>query len=249
LKYSTVLNQLERCIHPVTRSDLKLQVLGKSLNGRPILKIQMGIQGRRRILLSAGIHGDEPAGIFAILQLLEQSLLAPYLNHWEIIILPCLNPDGFEQGTRNNAEDIDLNRQFKLLNPPLEVKLAQSVFDIPFDLTLELHEDIDSPGYYLYQKSITGSINHQLGKKILQKITAIMPVNQQAEIDGMPATNGVIDRLKDPVEMDFWPMALFSFHKGTSCCFTLETASKFPMTDRVAGHSRAVLTALNHFQS
>lgn len=249
MKYSSVLNQFERCFHPATRSDLKLQVLGKSLNDRPILKIQMGIQGRKRALLSAGIHGDEPAGVFAILQLLEQSLLTPYLNNWEIIILPCLNPDGFEQSTRNNFEDIDLNRQFKLLDPPLEVKLAQSVFDIPFDLTLELHEDIDSPGYYLYQKSKTGSKNHQLGNIILQKIGPIMPVNQQTEIDGMPATNGVIDRLKDPVEMDFWPMAMFSFHKGTPCCFTLETGSKFPMTDRIASHRQAVLTALDNFRS
>lgn len=249
MKYLSVVNQFERCSPTVPGSNASLQVLGKSLNNKPILKIQMGIQGRKRVLLSAGIHGDEPAGVFATLHLLEQSLLNPYLDDWEIVILPCLNPDGFEQNKRNNAEDIDLNRQFKSLAPPQEVKLAQSVFDIPFDLTLELHEDIDSPGYYLYQKTITASNNHQLGNRMLQKIAPFMPVNQQTEIDGMPATNGVIDRLKDPVDMDFWPMALFSFHKGTSCCFTLETGSKFPMEDRIAGHCRAVLTALDHFQS
>ncbi len=221
--------------------------IGKTESNYPILKIQMGTHGNKRALISAGIHGDEPAGALAILQLLEQSLLQSFLETWEIIILPCLNPYGFEHNTRNNAEDIDLNRQFKLDNPPLEVKLAQSVFASPFDLTLELHEDVDSPGYYLYQKSQFHDKNQNLGKKILQEVSTIMPINQQHEIDGLPAENGIISRLKDPDQMDFWPMALYSFHKKTCCCFTLETGTNFPVQKRVEGHCKAVLSALRGF--
>ncbi len=63
----------------------------------------------RRVYISAGIHGDEPAGPLAVLQLLRE-------NRWpaqvEICLCPCLNPGGFARNTRENAEKIDLNRQY-----------------------------------------------------------------------------------------------------------------------------------------
>src|SRR5690242_11677898 len=64
----------------------------------------------RRIYISAGIHGDEPAGPLAALKLLQE-------NRWpdnvEIILLPCLNPIGFTLNRRENAEGIDLNRDYR----------------------------------------------------------------------------------------------------------------------------------------
>lgn len=249
LKYSDILERLDRWSVSAKGYDSKLEEIGRVEENHPILKIRMGGKRPKRALLSAGIHGDEPAGVLAILQLLEQSLLAPYLENWELIVLPCLNPYGIEHNTRNNADDIDLNRQFKLENPCPAVKLAQSIYDSPFQLTLELHEDVDSHGYYLYQKSQENDKNKDLGRKIVREIAPIMPVNLHEEIDGLPAGDGVIDRLKNPDEMDFWPMALYSFHKRTSCCFTLETGTDFPMQQRVDSHCTAVLTALKEFQN
>ncbi len=63
-----------------------------------------------RIYISTGIHGDEPAGPLAALRLIQE-------NHWpenaEIFLLPCLNPIGFTLNRRENANGIDLNRDYR----------------------------------------------------------------------------------------------------------------------------------------
>ena len=62
-----------------------------------------------RIYLSTGIHGDEPAGPLAALRLIRE-------NRWpdqaEVILLPCLNPLGFANNRRENAQGLDLNRDY-----------------------------------------------------------------------------------------------------------------------------------------
>src|SRR5262249_26258888 len=62
-----------------------------------------------RIYISAGIHGDEPAGPLAARQLLEENEWPADVSLW---LLPCLNPTGFELHRRENAKGIDLNRQY-----------------------------------------------------------------------------------------------------------------------------------------
>src|SRR5947209_20544740 len=73
----------------------------------------------RRLYISAGIHGDEPAGPLAIRRLLQD-------NRWpanlDLSVLPCLNPTGLARNTRENDEGIDLNREY--LNPKAPETLA-----------------------------------------------------------------------------------------------------------------------------
>src|SRR6266403_3808013 len=45
-----------------------------------------------RIYISAGIHGDEPAGPLAMRQLLQENLWPDGVALW---LCPCLNPTGF----------------------------------------------------------------------------------------------------------------------------------------------------------
>src|SRR5690349_21005259 len=45
----------------------------------------------RRVYLSAGIHGDEPAGPLAARQLLQENR---WPTHLDLALLPCLNPTG-----------------------------------------------------------------------------------------------------------------------------------------------------------
>src|SRR5580704_3810007 len=59
---------------------------------------------RKRVYLSAGIHGDEPAGPLAVLQLLREDQWPPDAALW---VCPCLNPTGFAANRRENAEGID----------------------------------------------------------------------------------------------------------------------------------------------
>lgn len=83
-------------------------VLGRSVEGRPIVAFEVGDPAAaRRELVVGCIHGDETAGI-AIARRLEHT--SPVgLDLW---IVPTLNPDGAAAGTRGNAHGVDLNRNF-----------------------------------------------------------------------------------------------------------------------------------------
>jgi protein MpaA len=89
-------------------------VIGHSVLGRPIDAVHFTPPGyakpRPPALLFGAIHGDE-----AVTQLMLERLAdelverPPGRDTW---IVPCVNPDGVIAGTRNNANDIDLNRNF-----------------------------------------------------------------------------------------------------------------------------------------
>ena len=64
---------------------------------------------RRRVYLSAGIHGDEPAGPLAARRLVQENTWPDDIELW---LCPCLNPTGFAVNRRENAHGIDLNRQY-----------------------------------------------------------------------------------------------------------------------------------------
>jgi murein peptide amidase A len=83
-------------------------VLGRSVEGRPIVAFQVGDPGAaRRELVVGCIHGDETAGIAIARRLLHDSPAG--LDLW---VVPTLNPDGAAAGTRGNAHGVDLNRNF-----------------------------------------------------------------------------------------------------------------------------------------
>src|SRR5262245_27366077 len=104
---------------------------------------------RVRAYISAGIHGDEPAGPLAVRNLLRQNKWPIGVDIW---LCPCLNPAGFILNQRGNSEGADLNRQY------LEPKALEIVEHIKwlnhqpaFDFCLCLHEDWESHGFYLYE--------------------------------------------------------------------------------------------------
>src|SRR5882762_1071159 len=51
----------------------------------------------RRLYISAGIHGDEPAGPLAVRQLLSDNAWPANIDVW---LCPCLNPGGFRLNRR-----------------------------------------------------------------------------------------------------------------------------------------------------
>jgi len=213
----------------------------------PLIKIVLGKGNPRRILISGGIHGNEPAGVETICAFLENQLYKNFQDDWEFTLLPCINPSGFEAGTRNNQDDIDLNRMFKETTTPQEVDFVKTVLDQPYDLDLELHEDVDSPGYYLYQKDQSTELS-SLGRAILDQVETIHPLNLAEEIEEMPADRGLLGRLSEPDEMEWWPMALYAYTRGCSHVFTLETSPALPMDVRVKAHLLAIQTALEQME-
>jgi murein peptide amidase A len=93
-------------------------VIGHTVEGRPVEAVHFTppsyVQKRPPALLFGGIHGDEPSSVL-MLQRLSEELIErpPGRNTW---IIPCLNVDGMIGGSKNNANNVDLNRNFAAKN-------------------------------------------------------------------------------------------------------------------------------------
>nr|BFD60901.1 hypothetical protein CKG001_30080 [Bdellovibrio sp. CKG001]BFD64315.1 hypothetical protein BdHM001_29960 [Bdellovibrio sp. HM001]BFD68508.1 hypothetical protein HAGR004_35300 [Bdellovibrio sp. HAGR004] len=69
----------------------------------------------RPVLFVGGVHGDEPEGVRLAEEFLQWLKQAEATRSAEIrpwILIPCINPDGYAQNQRTNANGVDLNRNF-----------------------------------------------------------------------------------------------------------------------------------------
>lgn len=89
-------------------------VIGRTVLGRPIEAVCFEppsyAKPRPPALLFGAIHGDEPASQLMLERLADELVERPPGR--ETWIVPCVNVDGILAGTRNNANDVDLNRNF-----------------------------------------------------------------------------------------------------------------------------------------
>ena len=148
-----------------THPDLiRLHTLGETLGRREIMAVQITRDpqrihpGRPHVKYVANIHGDEAVGREMLLHFV-QDLTTRYtqrerrvvhlLNNTEIWLVPSVNPDGFEVGTRTNAADRDLNRDYpdQFTGTPRCVQAETRALmewslrgpGAPFSLSLALH--------------------------------------------------------------------------------------------------------------
>jgi len=89
-------------------------VIGQTVLGRPIEAVQFlppsYARPRPTALLFGAIHGDEAVTQMMLERLADELVERPPGR--ETWIVPCVNIDGVLAGTRNNANDVDLNRNF-----------------------------------------------------------------------------------------------------------------------------------------
>ncbi|MEK7871783.1 MAG: M14 family metallocarboxypeptidase [Nitrospirota bacterium] len=208
-----------------------------------ITDMRHGSDRKKNVCISAGIHGDEPAGVQAVIRFLRDiSQGSPILRSVNITLFPCNNPYGYEAGHRTNGNGNDLNREFRKKRPDAEVHLIKKgLAGRSFDLSLELHEDVDSPGFYLYELKRDGEFS--FGKDIIDVISEKYPINLNEEIEGMRANGGVISlkgsesEIKEMIQKRRrWPQALYQFNRGTRHCITCESPVNIRMEERANMH-------------
>ena len=111
-----LLTAVSKVTTPNPSSGLRRRVLGRSVRGRVLVAWSLGpASAPRRLLVVGCIHGDEAAGIALSLALLRTSPPAGT----EVTVVPDMNPDGLQAGTRQNAHGVDLSRNFPYLWQPL----------------------------------------------------------------------------------------------------------------------------------
>lgn len=95
---------------------LSLNPEGPCSDGREMYTVRFGDPERPAIFLGAAVHGWEWENSYGLLRLAEllgagaDLGLDPHALHW--IIMPIQNPYGFDAFVRQNADGVDLNRNF-----------------------------------------------------------------------------------------------------------------------------------------
>lgn len=195
-----------------------------------------------RIYLSAGIHGDEPAGPLAVEDLLRRDLLD---SEFAWTICPLLNPAGYRAGTRENLHGIDLNRDY-LARQSVEAAAHCDWIDTLgcYDLYLSLHEDWEATGFYLYE--INGSGQPPFAAKILEEVGRAMEIEPLDRIDGHPTVQrGHIAHSPEPDDLHLWPEAIYHCKRYPHLSYTFETPSRQPIRHRITAQVIATRTAAN----
>lgn len=107
---------------------------------------------QRRILLTAGVHGNEPAGTESLIRFVENfAAEAEKYPGTAFEIIPLVNPWGWTNKRRLTQQGYDINRDFASFSSP-EARLLRDFLDAnEFDAAIEHHEDSSAPGFYLYQ--------------------------------------------------------------------------------------------------
>ena len=214
----------------------------------PLVVVDLGEPGlgKPRVMIAAGIHGDEPAGVEAALQFLETSACdGKLLSRFQITLFPCNNPTGWERNTRENWQGIDLNRGFATQDPAPEVALiTRALQGRCFDLVFEMHEDVDSPGLYLYELSDDPA--QYIGERIIEEaVAAGCPINRGRTIEGMGARGGIIRRKVIRFRKTRLPQAIYTYRTCGGHVITMEPpASVLPLEDRVKVELMALEIAL-----
>lgn len=234
--YTLFENRLKNIAH----SDIRLYTIGH-MHSYAFYRLLLGkpASSKPNILLTAGVHGDEPAGVEAILQFLERDL-TDILNRFHILVLPCVNPSGYANNTRENIKGEDINRAFKN-EVPESTLVKQQLTGRRFDIFLDMHEDYDATGTYFYEghcdkKWLTPSIAQQAKK--------IGPLDGIVDDNDIPIAEGVLQVDPGWAERGF---TSYVYAHHTNHAIITETSSNWPMLMRVETHLLALDMILKHY--
>lgn len=198
------------------------------------------------VYLSAGIHGDEPAGPLALLQLVGEGAFGPGGN-W--VLCPALNPTGLAAGTRENAVGEDLNRDYwTRRNPEVASHAAWLQGRRVPDLFISLHEDWETSGFYFYEINCCQD-RPERARSILEAVAPwFLPEPCSCIDDHDVRDRGWIYHVAEADMPECWPEAIFLAKLGCPVSFTFETPSTAELSSRVAAHAAAVRAALRHVE-
>ncbi|MGV3772022.1 MAG: hypothetical protein ACO1QB_03910 [Verrucomicrobiales bacterium] len=145
-----------------------------------------------KIGIFAGIHGDEPAGSLALVELVKLLEANPALGEgYQLFLYPVCNPTGFDACTRFGASGKDLNREFWKNSPEEEVRLLEAeMLEHKFLGLVSLHSHDTSRGLYGFVRGDVLAKN--LLEPALQAAEKIIPRDLSETIDGFHAENGII---------------------------------------------------------
>ena len=238
-RQNTLARSVPELGHALGLTGVALQELGRVRYGNASLPLWVLRQpaaqpAAQTICLMAGIHGNEPAGVQALLALLQdmQARPAAFAAH-RYVIVPLANPWGWAHDLRHNGDNRDAARQF-VEGSAQEATLLKTLFAAEHcSLLVDLHEDRFHAGFYLLAY---GEPNQAGVENTLQTIETAIGVRRARVGDAgvlpfAPAGFSGIARTTAP---------LWARMNGAQHAFIVETEDALPLASRIAIHRQAI---------
>lgn len=204
----------------------------------PIYRIDINKKGKLTICITAGIHGDEPSGPFGILKFLK--IYKPVASDPKLIIIPVVNPFGFDQNKHSGAEGVNLNRHFFDKSLPKSIrKLYYDLKKEKIDFFVSLHEDGKKRSFYIYEYSRK---ENDIFEKIIYFISKRWPITRGKYIHRNPAERGIIYKPRSDSSFEER-----MFEDGVPFATCIEVPDYISFKARVQELSRVLKLIIKHF--
>ena len=225
--------------------DVPIELLGtvhaKENINLPIYQIHLASSARtpRRVLITGGMHGDEPAGVEAVLRFLERDNTT-LLKDFSFLVIPCINPYGYVHNTRETFDDIDINRAFETDDVAEVAIVKKALGQTQFSLAIDFHEDYDATGFYLYE----GKRDEKyIGPRLATAAKAIGPLDPEDPGEDAPdLAEGVY---KVATSWGTQGLTPYLLHFHSEHVIISETPTVWQLEQRVALHLTILDTALD----
>ena len=193
----------------------------------------------KHVLITGGMHGDEPAGVEAVLQFLERDNTA-LLKNCSFLVIPCINPYGYVHNTRETVGGIDINRAFETEDVAEVAIVKEALGQTQFSLAIDFHEDYDATGFYIYE----GKRDEKyIGPKLATAAKTIGPIDPDDPGEDAPdLAEGVY---KVATSWGTQGLTPYLLHFHSEHVIISETPTVWQLEQRVALHLTILDTALN----
>jgi len=199
------------------------------------------------VLIAAGIHGNEPAGVETLLQFVDTlagdaGAYPGYVFH----IIPIVNPWGWAHDIRFNAGGVDVNRDFSTFASQESKTISRFLAGKRYDLMVDLHEDPSGKGFYIYQYARP---DRRVCEDVIRRIRTMgYPIEQDVNMVILRTEDGIIDAPRSGL----WYMKLTGQLSLTNYfrlihsdrVYTVETPTVLPWNDRLTMHRTALVELL-----
>lgn len=220
--------------------DVPIERLG-TVHTYPIYQVHLASSTGtpKHVLITGGMHGDEPAGVEAVLQFLARDNTA-LLKNYSFLVIPCINPYGYVHNTRETLGNIDINRAFESDGLSEVAIVKEALGQTQFSLAIDFHEDYDATGFYIYE----GKRDEQyIGPKLATAAKAIGPIDPDDPGEDAPdLTEGVY---KIATSWGTQGLAPYLLHFHSEHVIISETPTIWHLERRAALHLTILDTALN----
>lgn len=197
---------------------------------------------KKTLVITSGHHGDEQFAVHTLMKWLQKVNPLDYPD-FNMYVYPCLNPYGYETGSRDNGarQDTNNDKKFYKNSNVQELAILFESFPVNVDLILDIHGDTGKEKAYMYEHRAENLIS--IAQKVMIENNVLIPYLKAKTIYKCPITKGVI--VPPP-----WDIGVEGAMErlGVEYTLTLELPGKFDGQKRAVGGIAMITSVLKNYK-